>query len=149
MGVRAMGRVVLLTGATGFVGTEIAVRLLDRDDVTLVCLVQAATDDAALREARRAWYGRGQLPDAIGGRLTDRESFRAMANRVKERTGMKGKALFHPIRVALTGEGGGPELDLAVPAIERGAAVPSSAGVAPILGCRERAVAFAEAVKGR
>ena len=31
-----------------------------------------------------------------------------MANRVKERTGQKGKALFHPIRVALTGEGGGP-----------------------------------------
>ena len=44
-----------------------------------------------------------------------------MADRVKERTGQKGKALFHPIRVALTGEGGGPELDLAVPAIDRGA----------------------------
>ena len=44
-----------------------------------------------------------------------------MANRVKEKTGQKGKALFHPIRVALTGEGGGPELDLAVPAIDRGA----------------------------
>ena len=57
---------------------------------------------------------------------------------------MKGKALFHPIRVALTGEGGGPELDLAVPAIERGAELPPGAGMAPILGCRERAVAFAE-----
>ena len=57
-------------------------------------------------------------------RSLDRETFRAMANRVKERTGQKGKALFHPIRVALTGEGGGPELDLAVPAIERGAAAP-------------------------
>ena len=64
-----MGRVVLLTGATGFVGTETAVRLLDLDDVTLVCLVQAATDDAALREARRAWHGRGQLADAIGARV--------------------------------------------------------------------------------
>ena len=40
----------------------------------------------------------------------------------------KGKALFHPIRVALTGEGAGPELDLAVPAIERGAALPPSSG---------------------
>ena len=47
-----------------------------------------------------------------------------MANRVKEKTGQKGKALFHPIRVALTGEGGGPELDLAVPAIDRGAQLP-------------------------
>ena len=35
----------------------------------------------------------------------------AAANRVKEKTGQKGKALFHPIRVALTGEGGGPELE--------------------------------------
>jgi glutamyl/glutaminyl-tRNA synthetase len=86
------------------------------------------------------------LPDAIDRPLADRETFRAMANRVKERTGMKGKALFHPIRVALTGEGGGPELDLAVPAIERGAALPPSAGLAPVLACRARAEGFARAV---
>jgi nondiscriminating glutamyl-tRNA synthetase len=86
------------------------------------------------------------LPDAIAGPLVDRETFRATANRVKERTGRKGKALFHPIRVALTGEAGGPELDLAVPAIERGAALPQHAGVARILACRERALAFARAI---
>jgi hypothetical protein len=61
---------------------------------------------------------------------------------------MKGKALFHPIRVALTGEGGGPELDMAVPAIERGAALPPAAGVAPITGARARAEAFARASLG-
>ena len=72
-------------------------------------------------------------------RRLDRDAFRAAANRVKQRTGQKGRALFHPIRVALTGEGGGPELDLAVPAIDRGASCRSSAGVAPIIGCRERA----------
>jgi nondiscriminating glutamyl-tRNA synthetase len=86
------------------------------------------------------------LPDAIDRPLTDRDAFRAMANRVKERTGQKGRALFHPIRVALTGEGGGPELDLAVPAIERGAALAPDAGLARILGCRDRAAAFARAV---
>jgi glutamyl-tRNA synthetase/nondiscriminating glutamyl-tRNA synthetase len=75
----------------------------------------------------------------------DRESFRAAANRVRQRTGQKGKALFHPIRVALTGESGGPELDLAVPAIERGAELPRSAGVASIVGARERAMTFAAA----
>jgi nondiscriminating glutamyl-tRNA synthetase len=85
------------------------------------------------------------LPQAIDVRLNDREAFRAMAARVKERTGQKGKALFHPIRVALTGESGGPELDLAVPAIERGAELPLSAGVGAIVGCRERADAFATA----
>jgi nondiscriminating glutamyl-tRNA synthetase len=76
----------------------------------------------------------------------DRETFRAAANRVRQRTGQKGRALFHPIRVALTGESAGPELDLAVPAMERGAELPRSAGVAPVAGARERAEAFANAV---
>jgi len=89
------------------------------------------------------------LPLAIDGPLGDREAFRAMANRVRERTGHKGKALFHPIRVALTGEGAGPELDLAVPAIERGAAIASTAGIAPVRGCRDRAVAFAQEIERR
>jgi nondiscriminating glutamyl-tRNA synthetase len=79
------------------------------------------------------------------GRL-DREGFRSAANRVKQRTGRKGRSLFHPIRVALTGEAGGPELDVAVPAIDRGAELPSSAGVMAIVGCRERAEMFARAV---
>jgi nondiscriminating glutamyl-tRNA synthetase len=85
------------------------------------------------------------LPGAIEGPLLDRDAFRAMATRVKERTGQKGKALFHPIRIALTGEGGGPELDLAVPAIDRGAALHPSVGLAPITGCQERARMFADA----
>jgi glutamyl/glutaminyl-tRNA synthetase len=87
------------------------------------------------------------LPGAIGDRMHDREAFRAVAQRVRERTGQKGRALFHPIRVALTGESGGPELDLAVPAIERGAALTRAAGVAPIVGCRDRATVFASAVE--
>ena len=82
------------------------------------------------------------------GRL-DRDTFRAAANRVKLRTGQKGRALFHPIRVALTGEAGGPELDLAVPAIDRGAELPRSAGVALVLGCRERAEMFARVIMDR
>ena len=85
-----------------------------------------------------------ELRDA--GRL-DRDAFRAAAGRVKQRTGQKGRALFHPIRVALTGEAGGPELDLAVPAIDRGAELPRSAGVALVLGCRERAEMFARTVR--
>jgi glutamyl-tRNA synthetase len=82
--------------------------------------------------------------ELAGAPRLDRESFRAAAGRVKAATGQKGKHLFHPIRVALTGEGGGPELDLAVPAIDRGAEMPVDAGLAPILGCRERAARFAE-----
>jgi glutamyl-tRNA synthetase len=73
----------------------------------------------------------------------DREGFRAAANEVKSRTGLKGKALFHPIRVALMGRGEGPELDLAIPAIDRGAELPADAGIPKIVGCRERAESFA------
>jgi nondiscriminating glutamyl-tRNA synthetase len=110
------------------------VRALKRPEVASVIAARGARDVIAA------------LPDVIDGSLASREAFRAMANRVKERTGQKGKALFHPIRVALTGEGGGPELDLAVPAIERGAQLPERAGVARVIGCRDRAVSFAEAV---
>jgi nondiscriminating glutamyl-tRNA synthetase len=80
---------------------------------------------------------------AGGAPLLDRETFRAAANRVKDRTGQKGKALFHPIRVALTGAAEGPELDLVVPAIERAAALPAGSGLAPVIGCHERVRALA------
>jgi nondiscriminating glutamyl-tRNA synthetase len=76
----------------------------------------------------------------------NRETFRAVANQIKARTGQKARALFHPIRVALTGRAEGPELDLAVPAIDRGAELPDDAGVPKILGCRERAAAFVTAL---
>ena len=79
---------------------------------------------------------------ASAGPLSDRETFRAMATRVRDRTGAKGKALFHPIRLALTGEAEGVELDLAVPAIERGAAM-----IERIPSARRRAAEFASAVR--
>ena len=59
-------------------------------------------------------------------RLLDRERFRVVVNAVKQQTGQKAKGLFHPIRVALTGEAGGPELDVAVPAIDAGASLPAN-----------------------
>jgi len=83
---------------------------------------------------------------AAGPRLMDKQAFRAIADTVKQRTGQKGRALFHPIRIALTGEGDGPELDLLVPAIDRGADLHVSSGVAPIVGARERAQATARAL---
>lgn len=76
-----------------------------------------------------------------GLRLVDKETFRAMAGRVKDRTGLKGKGLFHPIRAILTGAAEGPELDLIVPAIDRAADLRNS-GLAPVASCQERA-AFA------
>ena len=77
----------------------------------------------------------------------DKEKFRAVANQVKVKTGQKAKALFHPIRVILTGRAEGPELDLAVPAIDLGAELLASAGIPKVIGCRERAAAFAAALR--
>jgi len=76
----------------------------------------------------------------------DRDKFRAVANQVKLKTGQKGKALFHPIRIVLTGRAEGPELDLAVPAIDAGAELPPDSGIPMIVGCRERAAAFVSAL---
>ena len=102
--------------------------------------VAAVLREPAAREVIAA------LAREIHGPILDREAFRGAANRVKAATGQKGKALFHPIRVALTGESGGPELDLAVPAIDRGATLAPQVGVAKIASSRERAEAFARAI---
>jgi glutamyl-tRNA synthetase/nondiscriminating glutamyl-tRNA synthetase len=83
---------------------------------------------------------------ATAPRLHDKETFRAAAARVRERTGHKGKALFHPIRLALTGESEGLELDLAVPAMDAGAELPADSGIRRIPGAKERAEAFAAAI---
>ncbi len=107
--------------------------------------------DAAIRDEMRA-VGARAVVRALAEELAaaprlDRERFRAVANEVKKRTGQKARALFHPIRVALTGRAEGPELDLSVPAIDRGAELPAAAGLPPILGCRERAALFAAALE--
>ena len=47
--------------------------------------------------------------------------FKEIVNEVKAATGVKGKELFHPIRIALTGSTHGPEFDKLVPLIEDGA----------------------------
>ncbi len=70
--------------------------------------------------------------------VLNRDLFRDAANRVKERTGLKGKALFHPIRTILTGAHDGPELDVIVPAIDRAVDVP---GLRDVISCKERAAA--------
>jgi nondiscriminating glutamyl-tRNA synthetase len=82
--------------------------------------------------------------EIAAGAPLDREAFRAAAARVKEATGLKGRALFHPIRVAVTAAESGPELDLAIPAIDRGAALPAESGIAPILSCAVRTRRVAE-----
>ena len=112
---------------------------------------EAALRDPDVASEMRA-EGARDVVRALAEELTtaprlDRETFRAVANQVKARTAQKGKALFHPIRIALTGRPDGPELDLAVPAIDHGAELPPDVGIPKIIGNRERAAAFVVALK--
>ena len=117
---------------------------------------RALENPAVRAEAAAARPVVAALADVLANRgpLVDRDAFRAVVAQVRERTGQKGKLLLHPIRLALTGEPEGLELDLAVPAIERGAMLgrpeggplPSS-GLRPIASAADRAAAFHEALQ--
>jgi glutamyl-tRNA synthetase/nondiscriminating glutamyl-tRNA synthetase len=76
------------------------------------------------------------------GKLTP-EQFKKIVNEVKAETGAKGKELFHPIRIVVTGSHSGPEFDKLIPILEEGSHLPLPKRV---LGVRERVEEFA---KGR
>lgn len=105
--------------------------IVEWDETRAVQLVQAEPDGARAVAA---------FADAIedAGPL-NKETFRAGAARARAAVGLKGRALFHPIRVALTAADSGPELDLIVPAIDLGAGLSGTGGLAPILSCAARA----------
>jgi len=79
--------------------------------------------------------------------LLDRDAFRAAAARAREATGLKGRALFHPIRVAITAAESGPELDLAVPGIDRVASLEPGSGIVAVRSCAERVAAVSAQVE--
>jgi nondiscriminating glutamyl-tRNA synthetase len=56
---------------------------------------------------------------AKAGKLTP-ECFKLHVNEVKAETGTKGKELFHPIRIVVTGSHSGPEFDKLIPILEAG-----------------------------
>jgi nondiscriminating glutamyl-tRNA synthetase len=70
------------------------------------------------------------------------EQFKKILNEVKTETAAKGKELFHPIRIVITGSHSGPEFDKLVPILEVGSRLPLPKHV---LGVRERVEEFAKA----
>jgi glutamyl-tRNA synthetase/nondiscriminating glutamyl-tRNA synthetase len=67
------------------------------------------------------------------------ERFKAIMNEVKAKTGAKGKDLFHPVRIALTGSHSGPEFDKLIPILEEGSQLELPQHV---MNVRERLAAF-------
>lgn len=69
---------------------------------------QPPLSDTAIEEIRAAVPGFFKAAaDAV---LNGHRDLAALSATLKSQLGVKGKALFHPLRVALTGESGGPEL---------------------------------------
>jgi len=70
------------------------------------------------------------------------ERFKQIVNEVKAETGAKGKELFHPIRIVITGSHSGPEFDKLIPILEEGSHLPLPKHV---LSVKERVEEFAKA----
>lgn len=72
------------------------------------------------------------------------EQFKVWMNEVKAETGAKGKDLFHPIRIALTGSHSGPEFDKLIPILEDGSRLDL---LVHVLSVRERLERFLGSVQ--
>src|SRR5579863_4709654 len=98
---------------------------------------QAARDPGS-REVLAAF-----IPKVLAlGEPLSYEKFREITKTVQKETGKKGKDLFHPIRVALTGAVSGPELEKLIPIFEEGSRLELPRRVK---GCAERLREFAAA----
>jgi nondiscriminating glutamyl-tRNA synthetase len=75
------------------------------------------------------------------GKLTP-EQFKKIVNEVKAETAAKGKELFHPIRIVVTGSHSGPEFDKLIPILEEGSRLPLPRHV---LNVHQRVEEFAKA----
>jgi len=96
-------------------------------------------ENAAILAADSARTVLGEMAGRVrahSGRITP-AVFKEWLNEIKAATGVKGKDLSHPVRIALTGTHSGPEFDKLLPLIEDGAAL--GLGVSSI---RERVERF-------
>ena len=64
-----MAETILLTGGTGFLGTELASHLAADPDVTVYALVRADADAHAHQRLRAAWQHDRKLAGAVGQRI--------------------------------------------------------------------------------
>ena len=81
----------------------------------------------------------------LGLEPIDAKRFQSVAEEVRRETGAKGRDLYHPMRVALTGASSGPEMVKLLPVIEEGSRLPLPRRVA---SCVERATSLLSATRG-
>ncbi len=95
----------------------------------------ARTLDARFVDSLLADFDANGVPIDEGG-------YKAMVERLKSSTGLKGKSLFMPLRIAMTGSEHGPELVRLIPLLETGSKVDPS-----IVSPRERVTRISELLK--
>lgn len=86
---------------------------------------RAEAENAAALHADSARVVLAEFADRVrtyGAPVTP-QVFKGWMNEIKAAAGVKGKELFHPVRIALTGAHSGPEFDKLLPLIEDGAAL--------------------------
>ncbi len=84
------------------------------------------------------------IPKVLAESALTYEHFREITKAVQKETGKKGKELFHPVRMAVTGQGSGPELEKLIPIYEEGAKLSLAQEVKSVA---ERLREFSEAAK--
>lgn len=119
--------------------------LLDVVTVTepLFHFAPEAMDDEAraiLAEADAPKVIRAFAEKAAGCDLALPGAYKELAGALKTETGVKGKSLFHPLRLAITAAGHGPDLESLVPLLALGSRLEFPS---PILGPADRAARIA------
>jgi len=85
--------------------------------------VMAKEENASVFKSDSARIVLAELADRIRGHYMPitAEVFKNWMIQIKDATGIKGKDLLHPVRIALTGTQSGPDFDKLIPIIEHGA----------------------------
>jgi glutamyl-tRNA synthetase/nondiscriminating glutamyl-tRNA synthetase len=84
------------------------------------------------------------IPRVLAENTLTYERFREITRAVQKETGKKGKDLFHPVRMAVTGASSGPELEKLIPLYEEGAKLSLGQNVKSVA---QRLREFSEAAK--
>ena len=122
---------------------------------TVLCEALGVSDQEgsfslALDETKHALAepGAREVIDALWAAVSDNAEitsgrFKEVLDQVKKASRQKGKGLFHPVRIALTGSASGPQLDRLIPLIEAG----SRLQLPKAIKCsRNRLIEFREAL---
>jgi nondiscriminating glutamyl-tRNA synthetase len=104
-------------------------------------VAQVAEEDAAMLTSEAGGRVVRAFTEKVrgeAGAITP-QRFKELMNEVKAESGVKGKELFHPVRIILTGAHSGPEFDKLIPLFEEGSRLDLPTHV---MSVRERVEAF-------